>query len=283
MVLFGHDHSTPPIAKATKIWVENNVLKARDEFMIGEEFGEHGKFAASILAMYKGGFMSAFSVGFIPQEYLWDDTRGGFNFAKQEMLEHSAVPVPSNPNALVQARSAGIDMGPLKGYIMGLLDSGIWAPKELESMYQQVKTHKSVQVAEQIEDTPDESTDDENKTPIEALAEDAEAEPVADEPSDESGEDVEAESAEEDGEPESDEKAPVEYTIKLDASELIAEMKSLGAKLEIWINEKDATPAPEPVPEPQALTDEERAEIVDKLSQSIKDKVRMQTTGALPD
>ena len=141
----------------------------------------------------------------------------------------------------------------------------------------------SVQRAREIEDTPDESTEDENKTPIEALAEDAEAEPVADEPSDELGEDVEAEPAEEDGELESDEKAPVEYTIKLDASELIAEMKSLGAKLEIWINEKDATPAPEPEPEPQALTDEERAEIVDKLSQSIKDKVRMQTTGALPD
>lgn len=59
--------------------------------------------------LYKGGFLNAVSVGFIPIE--WEEG-GGANkfrrkFIKQELLELSAVSIPANPNALQNAIKAG--------------------------------------------------------------------------------------------------------------------------------------------------------------------------------
>ena len=67
----------------------------------------------TIYNAYKCGIMSAVSVGFIgkesvkreDQKELPDWLRGNI-FTSQELLELSAVSVPSNPNALMQARSA---------------------------------------------------------------------------------------------------------------------------------------------------------------------------------
>src|SRR5438477_9563106 len=67
--------------------------------------------------MVKGGYLNAASVGFLPLKYSRVDPnsdrpdadrgqRGGIDFEQQELLEHSIVPVPSNPAALVEARSA---------------------------------------------------------------------------------------------------------------------------------------------------------------------------------
>ena len=38
------------------------------------------------------------------------------NFKRQKLLEWSAVPVPSNPEGLAQARSFGIDTTPIIGW-----------------------------------------------------------------------------------------------------------------------------------------------------------------------
>ncbi len=246
VMLFGHDHTSPPIAKATKVWVSDGELKAIDEFMIGEEFGEPGAFAKSVLEMYKQGFMSAVSVGFLPDSdgYEYDAERKGFNFSKMEMLEHSAVPVPSNPNALMQARSAGIDLGPLKIYLVKMLDSGLFLPEEMEAMYNQAKTHTSVQVPEQIE---------------------------ADEPV-------------EKGAPEAED-APTQ-TVKFECPELLTALKSLTAKMEVIINEKDADPAPIEIKQniivPQAPTDEQKAEMRASIKE-MAEAALIKTTGALPD
>jgi hypothetical protein len=72
------------------------------------------------------------SVGFTPKEYMWVSSqsdaerarRGGIDFIKQEMLEYSSVPVPANPNALALAKSAGIDVTPLKQWAEQVLDEG---------------------------------------------------------------------------------------------------------------------------------------------------------------
>lgn len=59
--------------------------------------------------LYKGGFLNAVSVGFIPIR--WENGAEGSSFRRkyleQELLELSAVSIPANPNALQNAVKAG--------------------------------------------------------------------------------------------------------------------------------------------------------------------------------
>jgi HK97 family phage prohead protease len=121
VVLFGHDGGEPPVAKATNIGVVGDNLVARAEFTSKDLY----PFGDMIYRMYLEGFMRATSVGFIPKEFDFteDESRGGgFDFTQQELLEFSAVPVPANPEALIQARSMGIDTAPLKHWAERVLD-----------------------------------------------------------------------------------------------------------------------------------------------------------------
>lgn len=110
--MWGHDYSKPPIGRALKVWVdkETNRLMFEVEFADAETYA----FADTIFKLYKGGFLHATSVGFIPLDWegkseeepnpKWE----GNVFTKQELLELSAVPVPANANALVTARESGL-------------------------------------------------------------------------------------------------------------------------------------------------------------------------------
>jgi hypothetical protein len=61
------------------------------------------------LALIDAGMLNACSVGFRPLEQTYDSVRGGTTFLRQELLEFSVVPVPANPEALVQrARTLGL-------------------------------------------------------------------------------------------------------------------------------------------------------------------------------
>lgn len=110
--LWAHDYSIPPVGKSTKTWLEKGKL------MFDIKFPEKGiyPFADLVYNLYKGGFLNATSVGFIGKEMVARDDedvkdlpewRRGAKFLKQELLELSAVPVPSNPAALQQAKSLG--------------------------------------------------------------------------------------------------------------------------------------------------------------------------------
>lgn len=123
VVLFAHDSREPPIGKASNIKKrsEKGHLVARAEFT-PEEINPFG---FSIFQLYVHGFMKAVSVGFRPiqLEFADDEKRpGGIDFLKQELLEFSAVPVPANPEALIEARSVGIDTMPLKTWAERILD-----------------------------------------------------------------------------------------------------------------------------------------------------------------
>jgi len=77
--------------------------------------------------------LNATSVGFKPKEWVFNEDRKGVDFKTQELLEFSVVPVPSNPEALIEARSAGIDLGPYKEWAEQVLedsDPGIWLPRD---------------------------------------------------------------------------------------------------------------------------------------------------------
>ncbi len=122
VVLWAHDYSSLPVAKALKTYVEDGVLKANDQFADADLY----PFADTVYRMYKEGYLSAVSVGFLPTKWMWveeDDRPFGIDFQEQEMLEHSAVPVPANPNALIEARSKGINLAPLAGWAEQVLDT----------------------------------------------------------------------------------------------------------------------------------------------------------------
>jgi len=114
VVLFGHDNRSLPVGKAENIRLEGGALKASVKFADAEM----NPLAESVFQMVKGGFLNATSVGFSPVEFERND--GGIKFIKQELLEFSIVPIPSNPEALVTAK--GLDLSPVKDWFKGYLD-----------------------------------------------------------------------------------------------------------------------------------------------------------------
>jgi HK97 family phage prohead protease len=115
VVLWAHDASSPPIARAVDIGVSDGKLRATTEF-VSKDNPAIGSFADGIFQLYKGGFLSATSVGFLPIEMNYSDEpsrRGGINFIKQELMEFSCCPVPANSEALLEGKAAGIDVSPV--------------------------------------------------------------------------------------------------------------------------------------------------------------------------
>ncbi len=106
VVLWAHSYSEPPIARSQ--WIKKGTKKITAKI----EFAETEK-AEEIYQLYKGGFLKAFSVGFIPSKSHTptpDEIKKKPELAEVyriydewELLEFSAVPVPSNPEALATA------------------------------------------------------------------------------------------------------------------------------------------------------------------------------------
>lgn len=101
VVLWAHDYGRLPIAKTLAIEPWEHGLMA----MV--QFAEHA-FAQDVFQLYVGGFLRAFSVGFMPKEWAPRPGEGlrGYLITKAELLEFSAVPVPANQDALVLAAKA---------------------------------------------------------------------------------------------------------------------------------------------------------------------------------
>lgn len=130
VIQWAHDYSQPPIGRARSLKIGPDKMSAEVEFM-GPDLSP---FADSIFRMVKGGWINATSVGFKPEDWSYDEERKGVNFKKQSLLEVSVVPVPANPHALVEARSAGVDVEPLRE----------WAEKTLERLGGDSPIHKAL-------------------------------------------------------------------------------------------------------------------------------------------
>jgi len=108
--MWAHRYVDPPIGRAKRVWVDRETaeLKFNIEFAPPETY----EFADTIYKLYKGGFLKATSVGFFPDKDGIIEGDGEKaprrTYTKQELLELSGVPVPSNPEALVSARDAGV-------------------------------------------------------------------------------------------------------------------------------------------------------------------------------
>jgi HK97 family phage prohead protease len=101
VILLGHDHRIPPIARAGKIWTEDKQL------LNNVVWDEEDPLGAAIMGKYQRGFMRAESVGFKPIEFRDRDDGKGLLFTKQELLEISLVSVPMHPKALRKAMGDG--------------------------------------------------------------------------------------------------------------------------------------------------------------------------------
>jgi HK97 family phage prohead protease len=109
VALFGHDAGSVEnvIGRAKNVRVDGNRLVGEIEFMDGSVNPN----AEIVYQMVKAGYLRAVSVGFQPLDWVAAKDKGragGIDFRKQELLEISIVPIPANPNALNQAKAAGI-------------------------------------------------------------------------------------------------------------------------------------------------------------------------------
>jgi HK97 family phage prohead protease len=129
VVLWAHDKSQLPVARAMDVRVEGDALLSSAEFAERDTY----EFADDVFKMLKAGFLNAVSVGFIPLEWTWDDERGGYNFLKCELFEYSVVPVPANPDALQNAIESGQDVAFLKQWCERTLD--MWKPNDHVAMW----------------------------------------------------------------------------------------------------------------------------------------------------
>jgi len=122
VVLWAHDYSQPPIAKAEWIRADEYGVKSRRVYAETER-GEE------VWQLIKGGFLRTTSVGFLPIKRVWKgdpewgaaverlNTKWGVDLEKSgaqvittkwAMLEYSDVPVPANPYALNTAVGKGL-------------------------------------------------------------------------------------------------------------------------------------------------------------------------------
>lgn len=146
VVQWAHDHDMPVIAQSV-VSVGDGKLLSKDTFPAEEVH----PFANMIFNLVSGKFIRAKSVGFRPErgKFAWDEEQGGYRFEGQELLEHSYVNVPSNPEALVGAKAAGIDIAPLIEWAKAVLDADdntlLWLPREtVERALQIAENERSV-------------------------------------------------------------------------------------------------------------------------------------------
>lgn len=98
VVGYGHSYwgrESLPIGRADKTWIDG------DRLMMDVAFDQEDEFARTVERKYRGGFLNAFSIGF--DVWNLDDagTPEGW-----ELFEVSAVPLPMDPDAVVESGRA---------------------------------------------------------------------------------------------------------------------------------------------------------------------------------
>jgi HK97 family phage prohead protease len=166
VVLWAHDSRQPPVAKSSIEWIQDERLKSTALFTPKDL----NPFGYMIGQMYIKGFLNAVSVGFRSLEAKWaadEETRPwGIDYFKQELLEYSCCPVPANPDALTDAKSAGIDLEPLLDWSIKVLDEGIMITREKAEKIYGILSRKSTFLVPKPPEKPPENG---NKTSIKLI------------------------------------------------------------------------------------------------------------------
>jgi HK97 family phage prohead protease len=141
VVLWAHDVKSLPIARAESIGVQGGKLKS---VIVFPDKGVY-PFADQVFGLVKGGFIRGTSVGFHPVEAApRKGVKKGVDFKRQELYEFSLLPIPSNREALAEAKAAGHDIGMVVKWASEFLDyaeaNGLWIPKfQIEKALAQVR------------------------------------------------------------------------------------------------------------------------------------------------
>ena len=207
VILNSHNYwsATDVIGKAEKIGVKNGQLEGKIKFAV-----EENPVAKIIFDLYKNGFLSAFSVGFIPKEF---SDKG--EILKSELLEISAVSVPANAYAL--AKSAGINIKPLFKDLNDVLEGDEEEDEEIDE--------------EEEKEESEEEIEDENK---EINEEDEEEEPEeTEEQKEQAKEDAEKDIKESEEKEKENEEEEKEKQLKSNLSKMTELIKASGEILKV--------------------------------------------------
>lgn len=111
VILNSHNYgdAAEVIGKASQVKIDGKKLVGKITFAVNEN-----PKAKVIFDLYAGGFLNAFSVGFIPTKFKdnKDGTKDWYTIEEAELLEVSAVSVPANARALAKAKGIDIDVLP---------------------------------------------------------------------------------------------------------------------------------------------------------------------------
>lgn len=118
VVQWAHDYHELPVGKSLSISSVPGKLISTCEFATKDM----NPMAECVYQMVDKGFLNATSVGFNPIKFNLNADRQGMDFSEHELLEYSIVPVPANPEALIHARSAGVDLEPIVKWAEHVLD-----------------------------------------------------------------------------------------------------------------------------------------------------------------
>lgn len=98
VVLWAHDQSKFPIGKAANMSLETGNLEGDVIFAYNEN-----PEAAIAFELAASGFLSAGSVGFMNNKWMYDQVTDVLTLLENELFEFSIVNVPANPDALAKA------------------------------------------------------------------------------------------------------------------------------------------------------------------------------------
>ena len=153
VILFAHDHYQPAVGKVISIGINTaGELEGVVKFAVDEY-----PFASTIFNLYKGGYMRAFSVGFmnIESETIDEDGESVVVLKKNKLYEISVVNVGANAmalakNSLAEARAKGFDTSALDKFIE---ETEKGAKKEIEKkviIKKEIKPRKISRVRKQV-------------------------------------------------------------------------------------------------------------------------------------
>ena len=118
VVLWAHRSNEPPVGRCVEIHTETNPPALVQTIEFADEATY--PFAATIFSLYKGGFLNAVSVGFLPLEAPTRIPDGdGYVYGSMDLLELSCCPIPANPQALMRAVEEGFDAAHLERVFSG--------------------------------------------------------------------------------------------------------------------------------------------------------------------
>lgn len=113
VILNSHNYgdAADVIGKASNVRVENKKLIGTIKFAV-----DQNPKAKVIFELFAGGFLKAFSVGFMIKKFKEnkDGTTDWYTIEESELLEVSAVSVPANAQALAKSKGIDIDILNLK-------------------------------------------------------------------------------------------------------------------------------------------------------------------------